>query len=156
MSQAFAGTLLLPGEDGPGLDAVLETVERDIKLVAGESELGSWTQDDCTVTSTGRGSFEMVLGGEVVLFTPDTPTQFAEALLPVVDPDGTSVPLAARIESESKGKKQKKAKSRVESTRIEPLKSVGKDEVLGRPLTFVIIAVSCLLIAALLMLSTSL
>jgi len=155
MSQAFAGTLLLPGEEGPGLAAVLETVEKDVKLLAGESELGSWTQEECTVTSAGRGAFEMVLGGEVVLFTPDTPRQFAEAMAAAVDPNGVSIPLAARIESQNDDAKKKKRKP-AEPTRIEPLKSVGKDEVLGGRLTLAIVAVSCLLIAALLMLSTSL
>ncbi len=155
MSQAFAGTLLLPGEEGPGLGAVLETVERDVKLVAGELELGSWAQDDCTVTSAGQGAFEMVLGGEVVMFTPDTPRQFAEAMAASVDPNGASIPLAARLESQTEGKKKQKREP-AEPTRIEPLKSVGKTEVLGGMLTFTIVAVSCLLMAALLMLSTSL
>lgn len=152
MSQAFAGTLLLPGEEGPGLDAVLETLERDVTLVAGESELGSWAQGDCKVTSTGQGAFEMVLGGEVVLFTPDTPRQFAEAMLASIDPDGTSMPFAVRIESEPKGKKKRKP---AEETRIRPRKSAGRDEVLGGPITFLIVAVSGILIVALLMLSMS-
>lgn len=128
MSQAFAGTLLLLGEEGPGLDAVLETVEKDIKLLAGESELGSWAQDDCSITSVGPGSFEMVLGGEVVLFTPDTPRQFAEALAASADSNATSIPLASRIESQSEGNKKRQP---AEPTRIEPLKSVAKVEVLG-------------------------
>jgi hypothetical protein len=46
MGSAFAGTLLLPGEDGPGLDAVLETVEDEFMLTAGIEHLGSWSQTD--------------------------------------------------------------------------------------------------------------
>jgi hypothetical protein len=151
MAHAFAGTLLLPGEEGPGLDAVIETVDTDVKLVTGEEELGSWSQEDCEVTPAGDGEFRVVLGGETVLFIPDAPTQFADAL---TEPEVviTSTPLKARIEAQTNGKPKKRAKP----TKIEPLKSVGKEEVLGRTVTMMIIAVSCVLIVALLLLTTSL
>ena len=147
MSQAFAGTLLLPGEEGPGLDAVLETVATDIKLVTGEEELGSWAQAECAVTPTGDGAFKVVLGGEIVVFVPDAPIQFAEAM---TEPEpAKSTPLASRIEAQTSGTSMTETKA----TKIEPLKSVGKDDVLSRSVTMMIVAMSCVLIAALLVLS---
>jgi len=151
MSQAFAGTLLLPGEEGPGLDAVLETIETDVKLLTGEEELGSWAQAECAVTSAGEGAFKVVLGGEMVVFLPDTPIQFAEAMTEP-EPVVKSTPLAARIEAQTNGKPKKASKP----AKIEPLKSVGKEEVLGRTITMMIIAVSSVLIVGLLLLSTNL
>lgn len=152
MSYAFAGTLLLPGEEGPGLDAVLETVDTDIKLVTGEEELGSWSQDECEVTPTDGGAFKVVLGGEMVLFVPDTPNQFADAMTEPAEDPVVSTPLKARIEAQTNGKPKKAAKP----TKIEPLKSVGKEELLGRTVTMMVIAVSCVLIVALLVLTTTL
>ena len=151
MSNAFAGTLLLPGEDEPGLDAVLETIEDEIMLSAGSEQLGSWSQDDCTVTSVGGGAFKILLGGEMVLFTPETPTQFAEVMTVQSDDDNvTATPLAARIAAQGAAKADKKPKPE----KIMPLVSVAKgDEVFGRTVVTMIIAVSAVLIVALLVLS---
>ena len=151
MSNAFAGTLLLPGEDEPGLDAVLETIENEIMLTAGSEQLGSWDQDECTVTSVGEGAFKIVLGGEMVLFTPETPTQFAEVMTVVSDDDSvTATPLAARIAAQSDTKTDQKPKPE----KIIPLVSVAKgDEVFGRTVVTMIIAVSAVLIVALLVLT---
>ncbi|MDA2978743.1 MAG: hypothetical protein O3B42_03125 [Actinomycetota bacterium] len=151
MDQAFAGMLLLPGEEGPGLAAVLETVAADVKLLTGAEELGSWNVDDCNVTAAGKGRFKVVLGGEMVMFTPDTPIQFAEAMTIPPEPEPKSIPLAARIEAQSPGKKKTKA----EPAKIEPLKSIAKDEVLGRTLMFLILAVSSALIVTLLVLTSA-
>lgn len=151
MSQAFAGVLLLPGEEGPGLDAVLETVATDVKLLSEAEELRSWNQDECNVSSAGHGKFKVVLGGEMVLFTPETPIQFAEAMTVPQEPEVKSIPLAARIDAQHHGKKKK-----AEPAKIEPLKSVGKDDMLGRTAMFMIMAVSGALIAALLLLTSTL
>ena len=151
MGQAFAGLLLLPGEEGPGLAAVLETVAADVKLLTGAEELGSWNVDDCNVTAAGKGKFKVVLGGEMVLFTPDTPIQFAEAMTIPPEPEPKSNPLGARIEAQNPGKK----KTNAEPARMEPLKSVGKDEVLGRTLMFLIMVVSSVLILTLLVLTSA-
>jgi hypothetical protein len=151
MTNAFAGTLLLPGEDGPGLDAVLETIEDEIMLTAGSEQLGSWSQGECTVTSVGEGSFKVVLGGEMVLFTPETPNQFAEALSVASDEDAvTATPLAERIVAQGGNKSEQKAKPE----KIMPLISVAKgDEVFGRTVVTMIIAVSAVLIVALMVLT---
>ena len=151
MGSAFAGTLLLPGEDGLGLDAVLETVEDEVMLTAGAEHLGSWNQDDCAVTPVGEGSFKVILGGEMVLFTPETPTQFAEAM---IDPSGddtvTASPLAERIAAQGEGSSDRKKKQ----DKVMPLISVAKgDEIFGRTVVTMIIAVSSVLIVALLVLS---
>lgn len=149
MGNAFAGTLLLPGEDGPGLDAVLETLEDEVMLTAGTEHLGSWDQTDCTIAPVGEGAFKMVLGGEMVLFTPETPAQFAEAMS---DPSGDHViqssPLAERIAAHASDEPRKKPE------KVMPLISVAKgDEVFGRTVVTMIIAVSSVLIVALLLLT---
>jgi hypothetical protein len=152
MSSAFAGTLLLPGEDGPGLDAVLETIEDEITLTAGSEQLGSWSQGECTITSVGQGSFKVVLAGEMVLFTPETPSQFAAALSVESDEDVvTATPLAARIAAQG-GQSNQKAKQE----KIMPLISVAKgNEVFGRTVVTIIVAVSAVLIVALMVLTRS-
>ncbi len=154
MGSAFAGTLLLPGEQGPGLDAVLETIEDEVMLTAGSEHLGSWAHDECRVTPVGEGSFKVVLGGEMVLFTPETPAQFAEAM---TDPSdefaATASPLAERIAAQGGHKADPDAKP----DKIMPLISVAKgDEIFGRTVVTMIIAVSSVLIVALLVLSRGL
>jgi hypothetical protein len=151
MSSAYAGTLLLPGEEGPGLNAVLETVEDEIMLTAGSEHLGSWNQGECTVTSIGQGAFKVVLSGEMVMFTPDTPTQFAEAMtVPDTGDDVTATPLAARIAAQGETSREKKPKA----DKVMPLVSVAKgDEIFGRTVVTMIIAVSAVLVVALLVLT---
>jgi hypothetical protein len=150
MGSAFAGTLLLPGEDGPGLDAVLETVEDEIMLTAGTEHLGSWSQTDCKIASVGEGAFKMVLGGEMVLFTPETPSQFAEAMTESSGDDAaTASSLAERIAAHSDDAPTKK-----KSDKVMPLISVQKgDEIFGRTVVTMVIAVSSVLVVALLVLS---
>lgn len=151
MGSAFAGTLLLPGEEGPGLAAVLETVEDEIMLTAGNEHLGSWTQERCQVAPVGEGSFKVVLDGEMVLFTPDTPAQFAEALSdPTSDRATEAFPLAERIAAHGKdGRSSKRTQEKVM-----PLISVAKgDQVFGRTVVTMVVAVSSVLIVALLVLS---
>ena len=80
MSPRFAGEVLLPGETGDGHHALFEIDEDFVRLVIGESEIGSWGRDQCGASPTGRGSFLMNLGGEELLFTPSSPATFAEAL----------------------------------------------------------------------------
>jgi hypothetical protein len=151
VGSAFAGTVLLPGEDGPGLDAVLESIEDEIMLSAGDEHLGSWQQGECSVTSVGDGAFKLVLGGEMVLFTPETPTQFAEAMTDSSSDDNvTASPLAERIAAH--GGNESGDKSSQE--KVMPLISVAKgDEVFGRTVVTMIIAVSSVLVVALLLLS---
>lgn len=151
MADAFAGTLLLPDEEGSGLDAVLETVDTDIKLLTGDQELGSWSQDECEVTPAGDGAFRVALGDEVVLFVPDAPHQFAN-LMTNEEPPSAATPLKVRIEAQTSGAPTGRAKP----AKIEPLKSVGKVEVLGRGMTALIVGVSSILIVALVVLSSSL
>jgi hypothetical protein len=145
---------LLPGEEGSGLDAVLETVEDEIMLTAGTEHLGSWTQTECTVTSVGEGSFKVILGGEMVLFTPETPDQFAEAMTdPVSEDSVTASPLAERIAAHSGDRSEESTKP----DKVMPLISVAKgDEIFGRTVVTMIIAVSSVLIVALLLLSRGL
>ena len=150
MGSAFAGTLLLPGEEGPGLAAVLETVEDEIMLTAGTEHLGSWTQESCRVAPVGEGSFKVVLDGEEVLFTPETPAQFAEAMSDPTSEDGKALPLAERIAAHA----GESTRSKKKPEKVMPLVSVGKgDKAFGRTVVMGIIAATSVLIVVLLLLS---
>lgn len=87
MSQVFSGSVLLPGESGPGLSASFELGSDFVRLFAGDDELGTWAQRECDVAPAGKGSFSMELGGESLTFTPASPSAFAEAMTVPLQPD---------------------------------------------------------------------
>ncbi len=85
MNTMFKGDVFLEGETENGLEASFEIDGDTVKLAAGGTELGAWTQAECDVSAAGDGSFLIILGGEPVTFEPVSPSAFAEAM---------SVPLA--------------------------------------------------------------
>lgn len=80
MNTTFKGDVLLDGETENGLEASFEIDGDSVKLIAGGTELGTWSQAECDVSPTGDGSFLMILGGEPVTFEPVSPSAFAEAM----------------------------------------------------------------------------
>lgn len=80
MSQMFNGVVLLPDEAGEGLQARLERKSETVRLIAGENELGSWQLGECNVSPTGKGSFRIAFAGEELIFKPESPSLFAEAM----------------------------------------------------------------------------
>jgi len=87
MSRVFSGAVLLPGETGDGSYASFEMDDDSLRLITGDSELGAWGRNDCDVSPSGGGSFEMRLAGETLTFTPSSPSAFAEAMTVPLTPD---------------------------------------------------------------------
>lgn len=90
MSKTFTGDVLLPGEAGSGLAATLTLDPERVTLASGDSQLGSWDRSDYVITPENNGSFNLTLGGESVLFRPDSPSEFAGA---------SEIPLTATVSS---------------------------------------------------------
>lgn len=79
MTKTFTGDVLLPGDAGGGLAATVALDPERVTLTAGDNQLGSWDRSDYLITPEQNGSFNLVLGGESVLFLPDSPSEFAGA-----------------------------------------------------------------------------
>jgi len=77
MTKTFTGDVLLPGDTGGGLAAALTLDPERITLTAGDNQLGSWDRSDYLITPEENGSFNLTLGGESVLFRPDSPSEFS-------------------------------------------------------------------------------
>ena len=90
MTKTFTGDVLLPGEAGSGLAATLTLDPERVTLTSGDSQLGSWDRSDYLIAPEQSGSFNLTLGGESVLFRPDSPSEFAGA---------SDIPLAAAVSS---------------------------------------------------------
>lgn len=139
MSQVFAGSVLLPGEEGPGLQAAFELDQDVVRLVAGTDELGTWGARDLAVEPSGKGAFRLGLGSEEVFFTPSSPSTFAEAM---------QVPL----QPEKKGEKKKTydidAAIDEAIANVKPLRSPkDEDDILSAPLLTTIVVVAGALMA---------
>ena len=79
MTKTFTGDVLLPGDAGGGLAATLCLDPERVTLTSGDNQLGSWHHSDYLITPEQNGSFNLTLGGESVLFRPDSPAEFAGA-----------------------------------------------------------------------------
>ena len=137
MSKVFAGSLLLPGEQGPGLDAALEMGDDVIRLVAGVDELGTWGAHDLQVEPSGKGAFRLELGTEEVFFTPSSPSSFAEAM---------HVPLQPEKKVSSKHTAETydiDAAIDEAIANVKPLRNVNdEDDILSKPLMASIVVVA--------------
>lgn len=140
MSQVFAGSVLLPGEQGPGLQAAFEMQKDVVRLMAGTDELGEWGSHDLDVEPSGKGSFKVALGSEEVFFTPSSPSAFAEAMHVPLQPE-----------------KKRSAKHTAESydidaaideaiANVKPLRSIDdEDDILSKPLLTTILILAAAL-----------
>lgn len=77
MTKTFTGDVLLPGEVEGGLSATLTLDPERVTLTSGDNQLGSWNRSEYAITPEHNGSFNLSLGGELVLFRPDSPSEFA-------------------------------------------------------------------------------
>jgi hypothetical protein len=92
MTKTFTGDVLLPGDVEDGLAATLSLDPERVTLTSGDNQLGSWARSDYLITPENNGSFNLTLGGESVLFRPDSPSEFAGA---------AEIPLAATTSSQA-------------------------------------------------------
>ncbi len=99
MTKTFTGAVMLPGEAGNGLEATLCLDPERVTLTAGDSQLGSWDRADYLITPESNGSFGLTLGGETLVFRPDSPSEFSST---------SAVPMAEPLDI----KAERKAKSR--------------------------------------------
>ena len=105
MTKTFTGAVMLPGEAGNGLEATLSLDPERVTLTAGDSQLGSWDRADYLITPESNGSFGLTLGGETLVFRPDSPSEFSStSAVPLAEP------LAVKAESKSKAKSKAKSK----------------------------------------------
>lgn len=97
MTKTFTGAVMLPGEAGNGLEATLCLDPERVTLTAGDNQLGSWDRDDYLITPESNGSFGLTLGGETLVFRPDSPSEFSStSAVPLAEP------LAAKAEPKPK------------------------------------------------------
>lgn len=142
VSKVFVGSVMLPGDQGPGLDASVEMEDGDVRLYTGDEELGAWEESDFDVSPSGKGSFRLSLGGELVYFTPSSPSSFAEAM---------EVPLQVEEPQEAdKPKYDIDAAIDEAIANVRPLKSIhDEDDILSKPLVTGIVVISGSLMAGL-------
>jgi hypothetical protein len=145
VSQVFAGSVLLPGEEGPGLNASIEMESDHIRLTSGEEELGSWGQRDLDVRPSGKGAFSLNLAGEELVFTPSSPSSFAEAMSIPLQPQN------ADKNDEDEGPKYDYDAAIDEMiANIKPLRGVNdEDDILSKPVLVTIVTVAAGLMAGL-------
>ena len=141
MSNVFVGSVLLPGEEGPGLQAAVEMGDTGVRLTAGAEELGRWNSYD--VIPSGKGSFRLDLDGEEVYFTPSSPSRFAEVM---------QVPLAPEVAPDAEDKPKYDIDAAIDEAiaNVKPLKSIhDEDDILSKPLLATILVVAGSLAAGL-------
>ena len=102
MTKTFTGAVMLPGEAGNGLEATLRLDPERVTLTAGDNQLGSWDRAEYLITPESNGSFGLTLGGETLVFRPDSPSEFSST---------SAVPLAEPLAVKSEPKPKSKAKA---------------------------------------------
>ena len=141
MSSVFLGSVMLPGEQGPGLEASVEMADDQVRMYTGSEELGTWQHEEFGVSPSGKGSFQLDLGGEQVFFTPSSPSKFAEAM---------AVPLQPEQPVDDTPKYDIDAAIDEAIANVMPLKSINDDDdILSKPLLGAIVVVSGALMAGL-------
>jgi len=97
MTQTFTGAVMLPGESGNGIEATLSLDPELVTLTAGDSQLGSWDRSEYLISPESDGAFGLTLGGETLLFRPDSPSEFSStSAVPMAEPlEAREVPAAA-------------------------------------------------------------
>jgi hypothetical protein len=141
VSSVFLGSVMLPGEEGPGLEASVEMGHDRVRMYTGDEELGTWQHDDFDVSPSGKGAFRLDVGGEQVYFTPSSPSKFAEAM---------EVPLQPEQSVDDKPKYDIDAAIDEAIANVKPLTSVNDDDdILSKPLFGAIVVVSGALMAGL-------
>jgi len=100
MTKTFTGDILLAGDTGGGLAATLSLDPERVTLTAGDNQLGSWALSDYLISPGQNGSFNLTLGGESVLFRPDSPSDFSStSAVPLAGwhiPPSTVLPVARK------------------------------------------------------------
>jgi hypothetical protein len=127
-----------------------------VTLLAGVDELGTWSPRECDIAPTGKGAFRLALGGEELIFTPSSPSSFAEALQlplqpetikpstnPVPTPAPAAAPVAVDVEEPPAPKYDYDAAIDELVAQVKPLKSINdEDDILSKPMLATIMVVA--------------
>ena len=135
MTKTFTGAVMLPGEAGNGLEATLCLDPERVTLTAGDSQLGSWDRADYLITPESNGSFGLTLGGESLLFRPDSPAEFSgTSAVPLAEPQGEPLATVPTSETSSAPRAAKSDDSYLDDAfaNIRPLKDPNDDGGLSR------------------------
>lgn len=136
--------MLLPGESGPGLDASIELGPDFVRLFTGSGDLGTWNDHDYEVDPVGKGTFKVNLGGEHVLFSPSSPSAFAEAVTVPLQPE----PKLKKAEPDRPKYDYDAAIDDVVA-RVSLSDGFDEDDILSKPLLFGIVGTAAVLMTGL-------
>jgi len=137
--------VLLPGESGPGLDASFELGPDFVRLFTVSGDLGTWNSREYDVAPVGKGAFQVELGGEHVLFTPSSPSAFAEAVTVPLQPE----PNQKKSDSDRPKYDYDAAIDDV-IARVTPASNpFDEDDILSKPLLFGIVGTAAVLMTGL-------
>lgn len=93
----FHGELELSNDPGSRLVVTL-TMEADaLSLATGEENLGTWNRPDTKAVEIARGKYDLTLGDETLLFTPENVPLFASRGLPFFDEVDEQTPPAGLL-----------------------------------------------------------
>jgi len=137
--------VLLPGESGPGLDASFEFGPDFVRLFTGSGDLGTWNDREYDVDPVGKGTFKVKLGGEHVLFTPSSPSAFAEAVTVPLQPS----PKQEKAESDRPKYDYDAAIDNVIAQVSSSSNAFDEDDILSKPLLFGIVGTAAVLMTGL-------
>lgn len=93
----FHGELELSNDPGSRLVVTL-TMEADaLSLATGDENLGTWNRPDTKAVEIARGKYDLTLGNETLLFTPENVPLFASRGLPFFDEVDEQTPPAGLL-----------------------------------------------------------
>lgn len=127
------------------MDASLEFGADFVRLFTGSGDLGTWNTQDYDVAPAGKGAFNVDLGGEQVLFTPSSPSAFAEAVTVPLQPE----PKQEAAESERPRFDYDAAIDDAVARVTSAKPSFDEDDILSKPLLFGIVGTAAVLMTGL-------
>ncbi len=126
MTQVFRGDVLLPGDAG-GLNAAFKLDHDNVTLTAGDELLGSWSKHDYQVGAFEDGGFHLSLGGESVVFKPESPAEFATAMAVPLQPHTDD----RRDRREAKAERRAERKAAKEKAKAEAANAVEEFDLIA-------------------------
>lgn len=152
MTKTFTGAVMLPGEAENGLEATLCLDPERVTLTAGDSQLGSWDRADYLITPESNGSFGLTLGGETLLFRPDSPAEFSgTSAVPLAEPQAEPLITIPTSNTSSASKPAKTEETYIDDAFVDirPLTDLNDDGGLSKGFVAVMsVAAGALSIAA--------
>lgn len=127
------------------MDASFEFGTDFVRLFTGSGDLGTWDTREYGVAPAGKGAFNVELGGEQVLFTPSSPSAFAEAVTVPLQPD----PEQETVESDRPRFDYDAAIDDAVARVTTATGGFDEDDILSKPLLFGIVGTAAVLMTGL-------